>query len=306
MVTLRPVTEEEARWADEVDQAYEELEEPTEEVVSDQEATLSTRLRNPFFELMDIKLHLDQILLWEKTGISKGVEEEVEVEHTTSGIKRLKVEFQTETANISYEGRAAIKPGPNDLIIQFWDNEYPPKLILNGSVINKSIGPRYRRVGELPSGLNEVQRYGLYVRDADEHLGREFELTEEGLVSKINLIEIWIDDEKVDPLNPTTRDFTVPIRHQAMLTPGKHRVKVGSPVLHTVLFDGDIIFNGIDINELTVHTCKTFSDPCKITIEKRYEVMFVGSYKDLEHTERFTPKEHSILWDSGVASKEGI
>ncbi len=304
MVTLTFVTEEEARCAEEIDQAYEELVEPVEEVVVDQEAKLSTRLRNPFFELMDVRLYLDQILLWERTGISKGVEEEVAEEPTKSGIRRLKIEFHTKTAEISYEGRAAIRPGPNDLHIRFWDDGYPPKLVLNGTAINRSIGPRYRRVGELPSELKRLQRYALYVRDADEDLVDRYEYTDEGPVPRFNLIDLWIDDDEVDPLNPDIGNITGPIRHRAELAPGRHRVRVGSPALHAVLFDGDIIFNGVDTNELTVHTCKMSSDPCKITVEKALEVVFEGSYLDLEHTERFTPKPSASQRDPGRASEE--
>ena len=128
----------------------------------------------------------------------------------------------------------------------------------------------------------------------------------QGSVPKFNLIEIWIDDEKVDPLNPTFMYSTVPIRHQAILTPGKHSVKVSSPVLHAVIFDGEIIFNGIDINLLTVQTCKTSGDPCEITIEKRHNIIFQGSRKDLKYIESFTSKQQALTTGSNVDYKNGV
>lgn len=298
MVSLRSITEEEIRWAEEVDKVYEKLVKAPVEVSSDLDATLSTGLRNRFFEQTDITLHLDDVLLLERTGIPKGDEEKIGKDSTISGFKSLKIELQTETAKISYEGRVAIKPGSNHLLIQFWDEKYPPELLLNEEVINKSIGPHYKQVGELPSVLRGIRRIGLNVRDADEQLGQEFKLTEKGLIPNYNLIKLWIDEEKVESINSTIKDFTIPIRHQTTLTPGKHRVKVTSPVLHTVIFDGDIVFNGIDLIELTVHTCKTLMDPCRITIKKGLEEVFKGSYKDLEYTEKYSSMSQSIRRDS--------
>jgi len=303
MVTLRFLGEEEVKDAEEIDSAYEELVEPLEEVViRDQESILSIRVINPFFDQIDIKLYLDQILFWEETGISKEEERGGE-EVTTSGIKRLRVEFQTETAEMSYEGQIAIKPGSNHLLIQFWDKEYPPKLLLNERMINKSIGPLYKQVGELPREPKQFLTRGLIVRDADEVLGDRYDFIDEKVVPKFNLIEIWIDEEKVDPLKPALGDISGPIRHQATLTPGKHRVKITSPVLHAVIFEGDIIFNGVDLIELTVHTCKTYGDPCRITVGKDLEEIFSGSYKELEHTEKY--ESPSILRDTSE-SKGGL
>jgi hypothetical protein len=301
LVTHIFASEEETRCADLIDEAY-ELVKPTEvAVVSDQHSTLRTEIVNPFFKLMDIKIHLDDVLLWEKTNVSVSVDERAsESVQIRSGTKNLKVELKTRKAEISFVGLVSLKPDFNVLLIQFWDGEYPPKIVLNGKLINKSIGPEYKLVGELPGEFKQVSRYGLYVRDDDEVKSEIFDYIEDGLVSEYNLVEIWIDDRKVDPLNFDPGDMDGPIRHQAELTPGKYRVKVGSPVLHMVLFEGDIIFNGIDTNELTVYTCKKLSDPCEITLDKNDEVFFKGSHKDLGHAIKFIPKNVNASEDSEI------
>ena len=65
--------------------------------------------------------------------------------------------------------------------------------------------------------------------------------------------------------------------YQAWLKAGLHRVRIVRPALGRVVYDGEVLVNGLDTVAVRLGRCDTPADACAVTVRKGIDVIFEGS-----------------------------
>lgn len=124
------------------------------------------------------------------------------------------------------------------------------------------------------------QYYALDIIDGDDDFVINFENLE-------NEFDVWIDGKHVNEFDTFYKFYTIPVYLRSHLTPGKHRLRIGVKKYRRIIFDGDVIFDGIEPITMTISNHSQNIQDCKILVEKSFEEIYSGVVGDLDLEENY-------------------
>ena len=218
------------------------------------------------------------------------------------------VEVSSTQFSGTFSGFMELEQFQEELRIDIWNNDYPPRIYLGRKQLNQAMGQRYQKQGDeaaLRTKLANLEgASSLYFHTF--HRGFNPLLIKEGtkidgtdnLIDMIKClvergIDLWLDGNKVNKYSSSI-DFlyqTVPIFHEAVLPAGIHTLMIGLKNEHRILFDGEILMDGIRdvlvrIEEIGTNTT--------VKIERGTEMLYSGVSLKLPFTEIFKKKPTPI------------
>ena len=140
----------------------------------------------------------------------------------------------------------------------------------------ESSGLRFVQIAELPSNIvKDNTTFSVPFVDAEAGIDDLL-----GLESEPKRFDLIIDGERISKLRPAfTLDTGVQAFHDARLRLGKHTVVIKDPEQgDKVLYDGDILVNGVDDVRLTIERCRPETgNQCVVVVRSGLAEIFRSS-----------------------------
>ena len=199
----------------------------------------------------------------------------------------------------TFRGFIELEKPKEELRIEIWNADYPPRIFLGKKQLNQTMGLRYQKQDEgvaLQAKLASFEgTSSLYfhksdggfnppfTRDRAEVGGSEDGFTivnHDDLIDMIEClverrIDLWLNGEKVKEFSSSI-DFlyqTVPIFHKAVLPAGIHTLMIGLNDEHRILFDGEVLMDGI--RDVLVRIEEIDTNPT-VKIERGTETLYTN------------------------------
>lgn len=125
---------------------------------------------------------------------------------------------------------------------------------------------KYEQIGDLPNLSNVPQNYGLEIEDLDDTMMDVSVKSVEDLLNQPKKFDIWIDDKKIEEYDSYFKYYVQQVLHRYRLLPGLHNVKIKNLIVSKTIFNGQILFDGIQAVEIIIGKWKKNDPICPIQV----------------------------------------
>jgi len=201
---------------------------PAEPVPSELDVTV----RNPRFDRLAIRFDLDGAFAGEEPFIPRRESVSLGTLAPRAGRRRLGVQLSGERTFFYFDGDVDVPAKRAPLVVDVWSRIYPPDLRLGDRWINPPPGRHVPPDGDAGCPGPGDCRLWLIDRDRDP-------------VAVVApdpdaLLDLWIDGVRIFAFAATSINLVTPVLHGALLSPGRHHVRIGDPRRRALVLDTDL------------------------------------------------------------------
>jgi hypothetical protein len=206
-------------------------------------------VRNTFHATLSLGFEIDGEFAGEENDVLRGESVSLGTLATIAGARTLGIRMRTPASFFHFDGPATITAGAPRLLIDCWNALYPPNVLLGETWLNPPPGIRYRSTGE--PRCPTPGDYPLFLIDRDVTL-YELGRAPRNPAALLQELDLWIDGIRVVGFDRTVLNFTTPVLHRALLSPGIHTVRIGDPRRRELILDTDIVIDSINPVEIDI------------------------------------------------------
>ena len=236
MPALRRASRERLRAAQLLREQYTLVADAQPSVAESVPVELEVTVRNPWLDRIAIAFEIDGVFAGEEPFVPRGENVGLGSLAAIAGPRQLGVNLQTPRTFFYFSGPVSIPAAPADVLIDVWNALYPPRVVLDGTWINRPPGLRYRGPESPPCpGSGDC---ALYLIDRDQP---PWDLGSVDPQALLDQLDLWIDGNRIAAFDPLRLAYVVPVMHRALLSPGLHHVRIGDPRRRMLILDSDIL-----------------------------------------------------------------
>jgi len=141
-----------------------------------------------------------------------------------------------------------------------------------------NLGPKFKQIKDLKELSSTPEYFGLEIIDTEDPLTKSTVEEQEDIKKLKKRYDISIDNKKVEDFESYFRYYEIPVLHRHRLTPGLHQLRLENLLIPKIVFDGDIIFDGIDPVEIIIGKCDKKHEDCHVKMQIANKIEFDNSH----------------------------